>query len=48
MRAFIESRLVWTKGHAAAERTENRMPTNGEQRCLSPVYTYGSIKVGLP
>ena len=39
-----EQLLPTTKGHAAAERTENRMPTNGEQRCLSPVYTYGSIK----
>ena len=33
-----------TKEHTAAEPTENRMPPNGELRCLTPVYTYGSIK----
>ena len=39
-----EQLLPTTKEHAAAEPTENRMPTNEEPRCLTPVYTYGSIK----
>ena len=29
--------------HTAAEPTDNRMPANEEPRCLTPVYTYGSI-----
>ena len=29
--------------HTAAEPTDDRMPTNEEPRCLTPVYTYGSI-----
>ena len=39
-----EQLLPTMKEHAAAESTENRIPTNGEPRCLTPVYTYGSIK----
>ena len=39
-----EQLLPTTKEHTAAESTENRIPTNGEPRCLTPVYTYGSIK----
>ena len=29
--------------HTAAEPTDDRMPANEEPRCLTPVYTYGSI-----
>ena len=29
--------------HTAAEPTDNRTPANEEPRCLTPVYTYGSI-----